>query len=109
MLAVKYEESDVSPAQWRVLRRIGARDIYGVRRALKMYNVDTVDDLITYLKHHDPEPDPRARFLLALGRLSGGYLHDPHIEDIRREFRTDKNMNKRKILRDRIASIKNDG
>jgi len=107
MLATKYNELDVTTQQWRVLHRIGARDIYGIRRAMRRYQVDNINDLVAYLEHHQPQADTRQRLKTALGRIAGGYERDPHAKDIYIAFRRNYNDIQRQIIQDRIDRIKN--
>lgn len=88
MLASRYEEMDVTRDQWRVLDRIGARDPAGIKRAMKKYQVDTMEELIALLEHHKPQRKVKQRFINALGRLvPGSYPHDPHEKEVKRAMK----------------------
>jgi hypothetical protein len=87
MLATKYNELDVSESEWRVLHRIGSRDPAGIRRAMKKYKVDNIQDLVAVLEHHQPERKVSQRALNAIGRLIGGYGYNPHDRELKLAFR----------------------
>lgn len=82
-----YDEDDITPHQWRVLARIGARDGIGVQYALNKYKVHTVDELIQHLNHHSPTHQFKKRLRNALGRLVGGYDYDPHAKETKRAMK----------------------
>lgn len=104
-LATKYNRDTVTPEQWRVLRKIGARDPAGIRRALKQYNVQTLDELYDILKHYDPQRNVRNRLYNALGRFFGGKPYDPYQKDINRVFRA-RNSKQSAIINERIKRFK---
>lgn len=89
MLATAYD--DVKADERRVMARLGSRDIAGVRRAMRRYGVQTIDELVDLLEHQKPERNTRHRLNMAIGRMIGGHETDPHRADIikalnRREF-----------------------
>lgn len=87
MLAAKYETEDVSRDEWRVLDRIGARDPAGIKRAMKKYKVDNINDLVALLEHQKPKHKPFYRLKQALGRLVGEYNYDPHAREVKQAFK----------------------
>lgn len=87
MLAAKYDESNVTRDEWRVLDRIGARDPAGIKRAMKRYKVDNINDLVAVLEHQQPKRKPFYRLKQALGRLVGDYNYDPHAREVKRAFK----------------------
>lgn len=107
MLATKYEETEVSAQQWRVLDRIGARDPAGIKRAMKKYGVDNLDDLVAMLEHHKPKRHVRRRLMTALGRLApGSYTRDPHEKEVKRAMKMSFEVEELIKIRDRIERIK---
>lgn len=108
MLATKYEESDVTQQQWRVLDRIGARDPAGIKRAMKKYQVDTIDELVAVLEHHKPKRNIKRRLMTALGRLApGSYPHDPHETEVKRAMKMSFEAENYIKIRDRMQKVKN--
>jgi len=87
MLASNYDEMEVSRDEWRVLDRIGARDPAGIKRAMKRYKVDNIQDLIAVLEHHKPRRRFWERVNTAIGRVVGGYKHDPHAQEVKQAFK----------------------
>lgn len=106
MLASKYQESDVTKAEWRVLHRIGARDPAGIKRAMKKYKVDNIPDLVAQLEHHQPRHRFAIRLENAIGRVLGGYKRDPHADDVRRAFKQHFEDQQYLIIKERIQKAR---
>lgn len=87
MLARKYDESNVTRDEWRVLDRIGARDPAGIKRAMKRYKVDNINDLVAVLEHHQPRRKMGQRLYNAIGRVIGGTSYDPHAREVKKAFK----------------------
>ena len=86
MLAVDYDPDKVSRDEWRVMDRLGSRDPAGIKRAMRKYDVQTLDELAKILKHHKPQRTPGQRLKKALGRMVGDYWYDPHKKDMKQAF-----------------------
>ena len=82
MLATKYD--DVASPERRVMARMGARDLIGVKVAMRRAGVTTVEELVNQLEHYEPERRMKVRLHRAIGRVVGGTDYDPHADDIRR-------------------------
>lgn len=106
MLATKYQESDVTREQWRVLHRIGARDPAGIKRAMKRYKVDNIPDLVALLEHHQPRHRFAIRLENAIGRVLGGHKRDPHADDVKRAFRKSFKDQEVIIIKERIQKAR---
>ncbi len=106
MLATEYAEEDVTPDEWRVLARIGARDRHGIKRAMRKYNVTTIPDLIEYLEHHQPKRQPGRRLQTIIGRLIGGYSYHPHEAAIKRAWKQQQNNQKCIEIQERVKHAK---
>jgi len=105
MYAIEYDERNVTRDEWRVLDRIGARDPAGIKRAMRKYNVETLDELVKLLKHHQPERKPGQRLKKALGRMFGDYWYDPHKKEFHRAFKYSRNAEEQ-IIRQRIKKAR---
>ncbi len=106
MLATKYNESDVSTEQWRVLHRIGARDPAGIKRAMKRHKVDNIPDLVALLEHHKPRHRFSIRLENAIGRVLGGHKRDPHADDVRRAFKKQFDDHEHIVIKERIQKAR---
>jgi hypothetical protein len=93
-----------SDEQWRVMARLGARDEYGIKRAMKKYKVNSIEELIAVLEHQNPKKMPGEELYNAFGRMVGGQDYDPHKREINQVFRrkkhdyTELDERKRRIL-----------
>jgi len=105
MLANDYDESTVSRDEWRVLDRIGARDPAGIKRAMRKYDVDTMDELVKLLKHHKPVRKPGERLKKAVGRMFGDYWHDPHKKEFNRAFKYHQSAEEKQVIQ-RMKKVK---
>lgn len=107
MLATKYDENAVTSDQWRVLDRIGARDPAGIKRAMKKYQVDSLEDLVAVLEHHKPKRNFKRRLMTALGRLApGSFPRDPHETDLKRAMKHNFEVEEVIKIRERMERIK---
>jgi len=106
MLATKYDADNVSRDEWRVLDRIGARDPAGIKRAMKRYKVDNINDLVAVLEHHQPKRKSMHRLKKALGRLVGEYNYDPHAKEIKRAFKYHLESQENILIKNRIRKAK---
>lgn len=100
MLASKYETID--KAERRVLARLGARDPAGIKVALRRYGVSSIPELMQLLEHQKPRRNIGKRIRQALGRLVGGYDHDPHREEILRDERARRRSNQHIEIEQRV-------
>jgi hypothetical protein len=106
MLATNYNSDELTNDQSRVLARIGARDPAGIKRAFKIYQVDNINDLVAVLEHYQPRRNVRRRLYMALARLSGGYLHDPHADEVKAAFRKSSKMIEIIKIKERQKKVK---
>ncbi|PJF20361.1 MAG: hypothetical protein CUN56_16560, partial [Phototrophicales bacterium] len=106
MLASKYDETQVTRDEWRVLDRTGARDPAGIKRAMKRYKVDNIDDLVALLEHHQPKRKPFHRLKRALGRLVGEYNYDPHAREVKQAFKYHLESQAHIRIKERIRKAK---
>lgn len=102
MLATAYTADEMTPEIRRVLARIGARDPQGVKVAMKRAGAETLEELVQSLEHYRPERHAVNRFRLGLGRLIGGYDHDPHEEDIKRLMNRREKSSQQKEIEQRV-------
>ncbi len=105
MLATKFDVSELSDKERRVLARLGARDPNGIKRAIKKYGAKDIDDLILMLEIQEPKRNVLHRLKTALGRLAGGVDYIPHQRDIDAYFRAQKHP-KSKELENRLKIAK---
>ena len=105
-LANPYHEDNVTAEQWRVLHRIGSRDPAGIKKALKDYDVDNIDQLIELLHHHKPSRNIKRRLRTAFCRLIGEYDHDPHALTVKRAFKREFEDKQYIKIRERIKNIR---
>lgn len=98
MLAAEYTADEMTPEVRRVLARIGARDPQGVKVAMRRAGAETLEELVQQLEHFKPERNAGDRFSLGIGRVLGGFDHDPHAEELRRwQHRREKSTQQKEI------------
>ena len=98
MYATQYDVSQVTEDQWRVIRRLGARDPSSVALAMRRHGVATVDELVAQLEHYTPQRRVRLRIIAALSRLVGGYQGDPNRREIARALRQPGSHRRRTMI-----------
>jgi hypothetical protein len=86
MLATDFNSYSILEA--RIMARYGIRSPSGLKRAMRAYGVDSVEDLINALEHHRPQRKIGHRARLMLQRAVGGTPYDPHAATIRKTFKT---------------------
>lgn len=104
MLAVDFNVDKVSRDEWRVVARLGSRDPAGIKRAMRKYDVQTIDELAKVLKHHNPERKFRHRLKKACGRMVGDYNYDPHKQAMKQAFY--KPSAEEMEIRNRVKKVK---
>jgi hypothetical protein len=90
MLATDFDVDKVTQEQWRVIDRLGSRDVAGIKRAMRQHKVNSIDELAKILKHHEAKSKPLDRLKLSFGRLFGHYNHNPHGKEFHEAFKAKK-------------------
>lgn len=103
MFSSHYDSID--PESERVMVRYGIRSPSGIKRAMKKYNVNTVDELAKVLEHHQAKRQIQKRFNDGMRRAIGGTANNPHRDQIRRAFST-RNRSEKEIIKERIRRLK---
>jgi len=106
MYKTGYDVEQVTEEEWRVMRRLGARDPRGITRAMKKYNVDTIPELIEMLDHFEPQRRPLERLRLALARMIGGINYNPHKKAMEQSFRNHRNAKQVAEIKQRMNMAK---
>lgn len=84
MYAAEYDSREVSPDVAKVFARSHARSPQNIRRLLKQYEVESIEELIPLLPARQRKANPRARFLMWMMRMRGLLLYDPLRPRLRR-------------------------
>lgn len=85
MLATRYDE--IPAAERRVIARMGARDVVGVKLAMKRHKAKNIPELVSKLEHYQAQRHVRERIDNAIGRIVGGTPYPPHQQEILRDAR----------------------
>lgn len=101
MFATEYDRADKAEA--RVMARLGIRSPSGLRVAMKRYNVETIDELVAELEHHQPRRRLAHRIKLMLARASGGTRGHPHAGEI---YRAVKRRRGADLVDERVKQVK---
>lgn len=80
MLATRYDE--MPEEERRVIARMGARDVVGVKLAMKRHKAKDIPDLVSKLEHYQAQRRVKERVEQAIGRLVGGVPYPPHQREI---------------------------
>lgn len=92
-----YDRDTLKEDERRVLSRIGARDPYGIKRAMKKHKVNTIAELEEKLLHYKPKRRVWERFIEGIGNLWGGYDHNPHAKALYEDFKRSKSKPNKEI------------
>ncbi|MBK8028192.1 MAG: hypothetical protein IPK17_01515 [Chloroflexi bacterium] len=101
------EYARLSPDEARVLARLGARDPRGIAVAMKRYKVDSIDELVKLLKHHEVDRQFRQRLSALICRMTNSHNFDPNAPQMRelgRELR-DRNDLQVMEMRRRVSTL----